>query len=110
MARKSKEVKEIADKEADKIRDDFEKTKKKLEEEAEKAAKRLREIEATLLAAEEEEKQMVARTETTIDEACKAAGMFCGVTLTKDDLLNVIKLAIETGQNVKIPYKLYFNE
>ena len=99
MARKSKMVKEEA-----------EKAKTRLREEFERSQTRLREIEETLRLAEEEELKMVENTEKKINDACKESGMFCGVILSPEDLANVVILAINSGQNVKIPFKLYFNE
>ena len=49
-------------------------------------------------------------SEKKINDACKEANVFCGVILSPADLGNVIALAVQTGGNVKIPFKLYFNE
>jgi len=99
MVRKSKVVKEDTDRE-----------RARIEAELEKSKLRLQEIEEQLRLVEEEELRMVENAETKIVEACKEANVFCGVVLSPEDLGNVIALAVQTGGNVKIPFKLYFNE
>jgi len=99
MARKSKIVKEDTDRERARIEADLEKSKR-----------RIQEIEEQLRLVEEEEMRMVENAEKKINEACKEASVFCGVILSPADLGNVIALAVQTGGNVKIPFKLYFNE
>jgi hypothetical protein len=36
--------------------------------------------------------------------------MFCGIILNHADLIAVVDLALKTGESVKIPFRLYFNE
>ena len=45
-----------------------------------------------------------------IIKLCKETGYFCGVVLTKQDLLTVIDMAIETKDNIRIPFRLYIDE
>jgi hypothetical protein len=83
---------------------------KEVKEEAAKALARLREIEELQQLAEKEDAVLLENTEQAIKNLCTEPGVFCGVILTPEDLTNVISLAIRTGQNVKIPFKLYFND
>lgn len=99
MVRKSKVVKEDSDKELAKI-----------QAEIDKSNQRINELVEQLRLIEEEELRAVENAEKKINEACKEANVFCGVILSPADLGNVIALAVQTGGNVKIPFKLYFNE
>jgi crotonobetainyl-CoA:carnitine CoA-transferase CaiB-like acyl-CoA transferase len=83
---------------------------KEVREEAAKALARLREIEEIQQLAEKEDAELLENTEQAIKDLCGEHGIFCGVILTPEDLTNVITLAIKTGQNVKIQFKLYFND
>lgn len=74
--------------------------KKKVIEEQELILKA--ELEAELKVAEDVEKEITRLLEDN--------NFFCGVILTREDLLKVFELALQTGENVKIPFKLYFNE
>lgn len=83
---------------------------KKAREAAEEQAKRLQEMKELLERAEQEEKQILEDTEKDIQEIAEKNNLFCGVILSHEDLLNVLKLALETKENIKIPFKLYFND
>lgn len=70
---------------------------------AEAAQKELeREIEA--------EKQMLENAEKSINDIAAANDLFCGVILTADDIAAVLTIALKTHENIKIPFRLYFNE
>lgn len=71
---------------------------------------RLKEIEELHRLAVEEEKAQFEQLVSDIDEMCAGQGMFCGVILTPEDLANIVKLAIETKEPIKIKYNLYYNE
>jgi len=83
---------------------------KTLKQEAAKALEKLKESERLLAEAEEEERKTLERTEHAINSLACDHGLFCGVILTHSDLINVLDIALKTGENVKIPFKLYFND
>ena len=74
------------------------------------AAEKFKEMERLLKEAEEEEKKKLEDVERQIQDVAAVNGMFCGVRLTNQDLLNVIQLALETKETINIPFKLYYNE
>lgn len=88
MARKSKEV------------------KKELLE----VTSRLEEIKRIQELAETEEKELLESTIEKIKGICDANNLFCGVILTTKDLLAIIQIAIETKENVNVPFMVYFND
>ena len=83
---------------------------KKVREAAEEQAKRLQEMKELLEQAEQEENQLLEDAENSINKVTEKNNMFCGVILSYEDLLAVLRLALETKENIKIPFKLYFNE
>ena len=83
---------------------------KKVREAAEEQAKRLQEMKELLEIAEQEEKKLLENTEESIKEIADKNNIFCGVILSHEDLLSVLRLALETKENIKIPFKLYFND
>lgn len=80
---------------------------KKLADEA--AAKAL-EVEQLLKKAEEEEIELLTRTTDDINTIVSERNMFCGVILAKEDILNLVSLAIDTQESIRIPFRLYYNE
>ena len=74
------------------------------------AQKRLAEIERLEQLAQQEEKDLIETISTQINSVCEAKNIFCGVILTHEDLISVIQLAFKSGEQVKIPFRLYFNE
>jgi hypothetical protein len=72
--------------------------------------KRLREIETLKAEAEAEEKAKMDSVQNQIDEIFSENDMFCGIILTWEDIASIVRLALETKENVRIPYRLYFNE
>lgn len=83
---------------------------KKVREAAEDTARRLQEMNELLVLAEQEEKQLLDDTEKSINEIAVKNNLFCGVILTHEDLISVLRLALQTNESIKIPFKLYFNE
>lgn len=72
--------------------------------------KELEEQELILQAELEAELKVAENVEKEISRISEENSFFCGVILTREDLLKVFELALQTGENVKIPFKLYFNE
>lgn len=59
--------------------------------------------------AEEAERLAAEQAREKIDAICKEGGYFCGARLSRDQILGIVKLAIETKDEViVIPYALYF--
>jgi hypothetical protein len=83
---------------------------KAVQKELKKAQEKAREIERLLEEAEKEDNAKKEAAEKAIKAIEKESDLFCGVILGRDDLLSVLKLMMETGESIKIPFKLYFNE
>lgn len=58
----------------------------------------------------ENENRLIKKISSAIDEMCTNEEIFCGVIITKDDLLRITEAMIINNAPVKIPYTLYFNE
>lgn len=83
---------------------------KELRSEAVNAAAKYHEMQRLIKEAEEEETKRLEELETQIQDITSNQGMFCGVRLTQQDILNIVKLAMETRETISIPFKLYYNE
>jgi uncharacterized Fe-S cluster-containing protein len=83
---------------------------KAVKDELLKKRKQLEEVERLYQEAEAEDANRLDKLKDGIDKMVEAEGLFCGVILTHDDLVNVISVALKTGESVKIPYRLYYNE
>ena len=80
-------------------------------EEQEKLLQKVAEIEALEKAAEEEEANVIQTLGEEIKGMCEQKGVYCGVKLSKSDILSVLSLAMDNpGQTIDIPFKLYINE
>ncbi len=110
MARKSKKAQERLDK----VKFEAEAQIRRMNEAAEKRAKELQEqieqAEAVAKKALEEEEQLYKETEREIKDMCTERGFFCGVILTKRDVLAIVDMAIDVKDNIKIPFRLYVEE
>jgi hypothetical protein len=93
--RKSKQVNEEVKKQKSKLLD---------------AEARMKEVEELLKLSEAEEVELMTSTETFIEKTATDANLFCGIILTRQDVLNIVSLAMETKENIRIPFKLYFND
>ena len=78
--------------------------------ELEKAQQELEAAERELKEEEEAEKALFEDITSRITKICDDNNMFCGAVLTADDIATVVMLAIKTKENIKIPFRLYFNE
>ena len=95
MTRKTKTIRE----EAQKLVSELEKAKSKVEE-----INKLAELAA------DEEKDVLKQTAEKIEALCLENGLFCGMILTTPDLLAIVQLAIESKDQITIPFRLYFKE
>ncbi len=73
------------------------------------AAAALNKLEEERKLAIEEEAKSIEELKQNIDDLCKEKDVFCGIILTLDDITNIIKLAVQTQENIKIPYNIYNN-
>ena len=83
---------------------------KTLVEETQKQVDKLKEIQELLELAKKEETEKIESVIKQIEMLCKQNDVFCGVILTSDDLVSVIKMAIQSKENIKIPFRIYINE
>jgi hypothetical protein len=83
---------------------------KTLADETRKQVEKLKEIEELLKLAQQEETEKIETVTGQINELCEENNLYCGVVLTIDDLMAVIKLAIMSKENVKIPFRIYPKE
>ena len=75
-----------------------------------KTLKKIEELEQLAQQAEMEEKTMIENAEKQIQGVADSINMFCGVILSKQDIVAIVDLALKTNESVKIPFKLYFKE
>lgn len=78
--------------------------------ELEKAQQELEAAEKELKEEEEAEKALFKEIASKITKICDDNNMFCGAVLTADDIATIVSLAIQAKENIKIPFRLYFNE
>jgi hypothetical protein len=83
---------------------------KEIRQEAKQAKERLDEINRLIEEAKVEEQAIITRVKAEIDSMCEADNLFCGVILTTEDIIAIVKLAFETKETIKIPYNIYFND
>jgi glutathione S-transferase len=100
---RTQKVKFEAEKQLQAIQAAAQKRAKELQEQIEEAEK------AEKQAIEEEEKRF-KETEAHIQEISKDNGYFCGIVLTKADILAIVDLAIDSKENIKIPFRLYITD
>jgi hypothetical protein len=74
------------------------------------AQKKITELEILEQEAQKEEINIITTVEDNINTVSKDNGLFCGVILNHADLIAVFDLALKTGESVKIPFRLYFND
>lgn len=86
------------------------KKRKNILSEMEEAKKRLEEIERLAKEEEDESIKLLENTSKQIEDIAKEKELFCGVVLTKDDILQIVSLAMDTNENITIPFKLYFKD
>ncbi len=86
------------------------KKRKEILSEMEEAKKRLEEIERLAEEEKQESINLLEETSKQIENIAKEKDLFCGVILTKDDILQIVSLAIDTKENISIPFKLYFKD
>jgi hypothetical protein len=73
-----------------------------------------REVEEAKAAEEQAHLDEIANLEavrTHVTEFCANEGFFCGVILTRESILQIVNLAMESHEDqIKIPFQLYNND
>ena len=64
-------------------------------------------IEEELKQVEQEEKEMVEDVKKQIETLCEEHELMCGVILTPSDIVKIVELALQTKENISIPFNLY---
>lgn len=80
---------------------------KQTQEKLDKIKLEAEELTSQLKNAEDKEQELLNETTEKINVICKEAEYFCGVILSRQDLLAVLDLAMQTQIDIKIPYRLY---
>ena len=83
---------------------------KSIKKEKKEAQERLAEIERLEIEAQKEEKKKLDDATEAINKICDESNIFCGVVLSTPDLLKVVQLAIESEEEVSIPFRIYYKE
>lgn len=80
---------------------------KQTQEKLDKIKLEAEELTSQLKDAEDKEQELLNETTEKINVICKESEYFCGVILSRQDLLAVLDLAMQTQIDIKIPYRLY---
>lgn len=83
---------------------------KTINDQKQEALKKVEELERLEAEAHQEEENILKTVEDNINAVAGDNGLFCGVILNQTDLVAIFDLALKTGEAVKIPFRLYFNE
>jgi hypothetical protein len=78
---------------------------KRIESDAQQA---LLDAQQAMAEAEQSDIATMEEAKQKILEICEESNLFCGLVLTKGDILNILSLAIDSKENIKIPFVLYF--
>lgn len=78
------------------------------QEEILKAQEEVRKAEEEVRIQEEEDRKLLATAEEQVRRIATDGAMFCGVVLTQSDILGIVQLAMDTQENIKIPFKMYY--
>lgn len=71
---------------------------------------KVKQTEQLLKESEKEELDLVENIRTQINQISESNNLFCGIILTIEDITNIIKVAIESKDQIKIPFQLYYND
>lgn len=85
------------------------KSKEKVET-AEAMRKQLERIQAEAEQEQQAELRLLEETSVHINTIIEKEDLFCGVILTPQDVLQIVEMAMSVKENIKIPFKLYYNE
>ena len=113
MTKRQQKLNEIdeAKKLEKKLQDEFETMVKKQndkKEEARQLAKKLQDEFEDIVKKQEEEREEARKQ---IDTIAVEHNLYCGVILTEEDILNLLKVKFaNSGENIRIKYNLYIEE
>lgn len=82
---------------------------KELQDKYDELSIKAKELEILLEESKKEELDLLKKIKEDIKNLEEDNNLFCGVVLTKEDIINIFKLFLEKEDNVKIPFNLYFN-
>ena len=68
-----------------------------------------KDAEKLVSAALESEADYLKTARDKIGAICNEYDVFCGLLLTKEDVLNIVSLSIDSKEIIKIPFVVYFN-
>ncbi len=83
---------------------------KKLASDVNELIEKVKQTEELLKEFEKEELKQVENIRTQINEIAESGGLFCGIILTVEDIMNIVKIAVESKEQIKIPFQLYYND
>jgi hypothetical protein len=83
---------------------------KTITDQKQEAQRKIEELERLEAEAQQEEINIIKTVEDNINTVTGDNGLFCGVILNHTDLVAIFDLALKTGEAVKIPFRLYFND
>jgi len=83
---------------------------KKVTEQILSVEKQLEELKKKEETAKNADETLIKETEEKIKNISEENDLFCGVILSQQDILAIVRLSMEVKENVKIPFKLYFND
>ena len=78
--------------------------------EQKQAVEKLEEVNNLLQQSIDEEKNLIETVEKEITDIAEKNGFFAGVVLTHNDIVSILQIALKTGENVQVPFKLTFKE
>lgn len=83
---------------------------KKIASDVNELIEKVKQTEELLKEFEKEELNQVEDIRNKINEIAESGGLFCGIILTVEDIMNIIKIAMESKEQIKIPFQLYYND
>ena len=81
-----------------------------LRKEAEKFLEKFNESKTLLELVEQEERSATDKMHDKIKKMCDKENMFVGAVLTKDEIVRLVKLALDTNENITIPFIVYLKD
>lgn len=71
----------------------------------------LKTVESQLVIAEEEEKNLLQQATDEVNAVmAKYEGMMCGIVLSKEMILKLLEISIESKEDVSLPFMVYYLE
>ena len=83
---------------------------KKIASDFNELVEKVKQTEQLLKEFEKEELNLVENIRTQINQIAESGSLFCGIVLTQEDIVNIVKVALESKEQIKIPFQLYYND